>query len=88
MRINQQFKLRKVAGEDVLLIQGQVGGEMSKVIAFNETSVLLWNNFVGKDFEVVDVVACLTETFDVDNVTAMQDANDWVQMLQNYGVIQ
>ena len=88
MRIKNQYKLRKVAGEDILLIQGQVGGAMSKVIAFNETSVLLWDALKEQDFELPDVAKCLSDNFEVDAATAARDAEDWIQMLSSHGVIE
>lgn len=87
MRIDDRYKLRCVAKEQVLLVQGTVGGEMTKVIAFNDTSVLLWDTFRGKDFTVSDVVSKLMAEFEVSEEIARRDADHWVDLLKGYGVI-
>jgi len=44
MRIKKGLKIRNIAGEKVLIMQGQVGVDMTKVISFNNTAEWLWNH--------------------------------------------
>ena len=81
MRINPKCKLREVAGEHIVLIQGERAGELTRLAALNSTSVLLWNRLIGKDFEVEEVQRALLEEFEVDSEKAMQDAVAWVNVL-------
>ncbi len=87
MRINSRYKLRNLAGESVLFLQGEVDGETSKLMTFNEASVLLWNNFCNKDFETEDVVNFILSEYDIDEQTARKDAQEWVEVLRNNGVL-
>lgn len=87
MKINPEYKLRKLAGESVLFLQGEVDGKTSKLMAFNEASVLLWNNFCDKDFETEDVANFILSEYDIDVQTARKDAEEWVEVLRKYGVL-
>ena len=87
MRINSRYKLRNLAGESVLFLQGEVDGETSKLMTFNEASVLLWNNFCNKDFETEDIVNFILSEYDIDEQTARKDAQEWVEDLRKNGVL-
>ena len=87
MKILPKYKVRNVAGEDIVMVQGRNPGDMTTVIALNETSLYLWNNLYGREFEQVDVVALLTERYDVDESTAMKDASGWIATLQKHNIL-
>ena len=87
MRILPKYKVRNVANENVVLVQGRNPGDMTSVIALNETSLYLWNELYGKDFEFQDVVSLLTGRYDVDEATATKDAESWVATLREKSVL-
>ena len=87
MRIDSKYKVRQVANENVVLVQGRNPGDMTTVIALNETALFLWNELRDKDFERDTVVDLLTATFDVDSDTAGRDADKWIAELQGHNVI-
>lgn len=41
MRIKEEYKVREMAGEHIVVMQGRYGVDMTKVIALNETSLWL-----------------------------------------------
>lgn len=88
MRIDNRYQLHTVADEQILLLQGQVGGEMTRVIAFNPTAVMLWEQFHDQEFDTDQVVQHLLAHFDVGPEQARRDALLWVETLKRYGVIQ
>ena len=53
--------MRQIAGENVVILQGRGDSDMTQIIALNESSLLLWQGFEGKDFVVEDVAALLCE---------------------------
>ena len=79
--------MRNVADENIVLVQGANPGDMTTVIALNETSLFLWNSLYGKDFEQDDIVSLLTSHSDVDEETARKDAAEWVATLQKNKVL-
>lgn len=87
MRIDKRHTLRDVVGEKMLLIQGRTDAEKTKVIAFNESSAMLWEAFLDKDFTVEEVKQKLLDTYEVDEATASNDAAQWVKTLQEHKII-
>lgn len=88
MHIVSKYKVRNVANENVILIQGGAAGDMSKVIALNSTSLFLWNELNGKEFDIDDVVRLLTNQFDVQEDVARKDASQWVDTFKTHGIIE
>ena len=87
MKINPKFKVRDVAGEHIILLQGKNAGEMTKVISLNATSLMLWEQLKDKDFELLDAVAILLENYEVEEATALEDAKKWIETLRQNGII-
>ena len=87
MRFKQGYKVRSIAGENVVIMQGTVGSDMTRIISLNDSSLLLWNELQGKEFEVADVAAILVENYGIDTEIAERDAKAWVEKLHECGLI-
>ena len=87
MKINPIYKGRKIAGENIILLQGKTGGDMTRVVAFNESALLMWDSLQGKDFTVDDAVAVLLDNYDVEEATARADAGKWVETIRENGLL-
>ena len=87
MRFKQGYKVRSMAGENVVIMQGTVGSDMTRIISLNDSSLLLWNALQGKEFEVADVANLLVEAYEIDAETAERDAKAWVEKLAECGLI-
>lgn len=88
MRLKEEYKVRNIAGENVVIMQGKYGADMTRVIALNETSLLLWNELQGKEFTTEDVAAILTENFeDVNAEVVLADAAAWVEKLRECNLV-
>ena len=59
---------------------------MTRVIALNATSLLLWQELQGRDFEVEDVAKVLTDNYEVEAATATADAAAWMEKLVEAGL--
>jgi len=81
MKIKEGLKIRSIAGEKVMIMQGQAGADMTKLVSFNPTAEWLWESFNGKNFEEGDVVSLLIEQYRIDADTAAKDARAWVEQL-------
>lgn len=88
MKINPKLKVRSVAGESVVLLQLNGTADMTKVLALNSTSRLLWDELAGKEFTQQDVVDILTSNFEVDTELATKDAEAWIAQLTELGVFE
>ena len=88
MRIKQGYKVREIAGENVVIMQGQGGVDMTRVIALNDSSILLWNNLLDIDFSTDDVKRILLENYEVEEAIAAADAKAWVEKMQQAALIE
>lgn len=88
MRINQNCKVREIAGENVVIMQGRDGADLTQIITLNESALILWQALSGSDFEVEDAQRVLTENFEVDDTTALRDAKQWVERMRECKLIE
>ncbi|MBQ5396555.1 MAG: PqqD family protein [Alistipes sp.] len=88
MRINQNCKVREIAGENVVIMQGRNGADLTQIITLNESALILWQALSGSDFEVEDAQRVLTENFEVDDATALRDAQQWVERMRECKLIE
>ncbi|MBP3550625.1 MAG: PqqD family protein [Alistipes sp.] len=87
MKFKAGYKVRSMAGENVVIMQGTAGSDMTRIISLNDSSLLLWNELQNKEFEVADVANILVENYGIDLATAERDAKAWVEKLQECGLI-
>ena len=81
MKIKQGFELRTICGEAIIVAHGIENIDFSKIISLNESAAYLWRAVEGKDFDAPMLAHLLTEEYDVDEATALRDAEkvmtDW-----------
>ena len=87
MKLKKEYKVRSMAGENVVIMQGTAGSDMTRIISLNDSSLLLWNELQDKEFEVADVANILVENYGIDLATAERDAEAWVEKLQECNLI-
>ena len=88
MRIKSEYKVRQIAGENVVILQGRGDSDMTQIIALNESSLLLWNGLEDKDFVTEDVAALLCANYEVAEEVAASDAQAWVKRMQECGLVE
>lgn len=87
MKINTNFKLREVAGETIVVNQGTVDVDMTRIISLNQSARLLYEALAGKEFGVEDAANVLVETYGIEFERALADAQKWADALMKCGVI-
>ncbi len=87
MRIKENYKVREIAGEYIIVNQGQPDGDMTQVIALNETANRMWKAFEGKEFAEGDAAQMLMDTYGIDETLAARDAAAWIASLKNAGIL-
>jgi hypothetical protein len=87
MKFKEGYKVRDIAGEHVVIMQGRFGSDMTRVIALNETSLLLWNELQGKEFGADDVKRILLENYEVEESVAEHDAKAWIEKLTECNLV-
>ena len=83
MKLKEGFGLRDVCGEKILVAEGMENIDYSRIINLNETAAYLWENLVGKEFEIEDMVDLLRAEYDVPTDVALNDCNvlakQWIE---------
>lgn len=87
MRFDERKKVRTVAGENIVIMQADGEADMTKVVALNESAMLVYEQLKGKEFAVADVARVLTDEYDVDEATAMADAEELVASMRKEHLI-
>lgn len=87
MKISEKYKVREMAGEHIIVMPGRYGADMTRVVAFNATSLYLWEQLAGREFDLDEVVRLLVAQYEIDPETARTDAEKWVEQLQKCGIL-
>lgn len=82
MRIDPRRKVRDVAGEHIVIMQADGTADMTRVVALNESALMLYNRLKDKEFELDDVVRALLDEYEVDEATARHDAAEWIETMR------
>ena len=88
MKINQNYKLREVAGETIVVNQGTAGMDMTRIISLNVSARLLYESLATKEFTTEDAAHILTTTYGIGHEQAFKDAQVWVDALMKCKVIE
>ncbi len=73
MKIVEEFLLREVAGEYMLIPVGETAQKFNGLITLSETAKFIWNH-VEQVNSLDELVQRITEKYDVDKETARRDA--------------
>ncbi len=87
MKIDKKFKLREIAGETIIVNQGDMGADLTKIISLNSTSRFLYEQLSNKDFTLEDVEKLLKDNYEVDDETVRKDAADWIEQLKKCKIL-
>ena len=88
MKIKQQYKVREMAGEHVVIMHGGHGADLTRIISLNESALYLWNALCDRAFSVEDVANLLAEYYGIDDAVAERDALHWVERLEECALVE
>lgn len=88
MKINPNYKLREIAGETIVVNQGTMGVNMTRIISLNASARLLYERLADKEFAVADAANVLMDTYGIGEEQALHDAAKWVESLTQCGIIE
>lgn len=87
MQIKQGIVLNEVCGEHFLVPMGEENIDFSKLIALNESSLLLWKRMEQGPFETDDLLKTILDEYEIDEATARQDIEAFLNELRAENVI-
>ena len=82
MKLKTDCKVRKIAGESVIVRMGAQNVKMTSIISLNPTSEWLWEQLQGEEFDAEKVADLLTAEYEVEREVALFDAQKWIEMLR------
>lgn len=88
MKIKQEYKVREIAGENVVIMQGRQGADLTQIVTLNASALVLWNALSGKEFTVEEAAEVLVQNFEVEPDVALHDATAWVERMSECGLIE
>lgn len=81
MRIKQGYKVREMAGENVVVARDRGAVDLTNIITLNDSALLLWNVLADREFETEDAARILLDNYSVEALTAERDARAWVNRM-------
>lgn len=87
MKIKSDYKVRKIAGESVIVRMGVQNVKMTSIISLNSTSEWLWEQLQGEEFYAEKVADLLVAEYEVDYDVARHDAERWIEMLKKADLV-
>lgn len=83
---NEDYLLREIAGEFVLVPVGGGAEQLNGMLGLNETFQFIWNQF-QKPHTIYDVVLAAKAQFSDSKETIEKDINDYVKECLQYGFL-
>lgn len=88
MKIKSQYKVREMAGENVVIMQGKGASDLTRIISLNESALYLWSELEGKEFDSAKVASLLAEHYGIDTEVALRDGERWIERLNECGLLE
>ena len=85
MKLKDGFLLRNVAGQAVVLPLNDTVN-LNTMITLNETGAFLWER-LEKETDAAALVAALLSEYDVDEATAAESVDQFLEKLNDYGFL-
>ena len=82
MKLKQNFELREICGEHVVIPCGIENVNFDSIIHLNETGAFLWRQAEKGEFSVESLTAALLAEYEVSEDTAKADVAAFVGRLQ------
>lgn len=87
MKIIEGFKLRKVAGQSIVVGEGIGQIDFNKLVSLNSTAAWLWEQVVGKEFTEQTLASLIVKHYGIDPQEALRDASELVELWHKAGLL-
>ena len=78
-----------MCGENIMVAEGMENIDFSNIISMNESAAYLWKQVEAMpDFTADTLATLLTEEYEVDEATALRDAQTLVNQWHEAGIIE
>ena len=88
MKIKADCKVRKIAGESVIVRMGAQNVNMTSIVSLNSTSEWLWEQLQNEPFDADKIADLLVAEYEVEREVALADAAKWIEMLRSANLVE
>ena len=86
MKIEKDFVLREIAGDNIIIPTGKMVSKFNGLITVNELGVFLWK-LLQEDVTFEELVQNVLEEYDVEESIARNDIQRFLEKLQEGGIL-
>ncbi len=87
MKIREDFILRKVAGQNLVVPTGSNTMNFNAAITLNESAAFLWNQ-LSEDKTEEQLTKLMTQEYNIDEATAKTDITVFLNVLKENGILE
>lgn len=87
MKRNDNYIVRKIAGETLLVPTGAAAREFSGLITLNELGAFIWEHLNGAQ-DVDALAGMIAAEYEVDAATARADAQEFLDLLAGQHMVE
>ena len=87
MKVNSDFVMRNIAGENILVPTGEAAEKFNVMITMNEAAAFMWQN-IDEVESKEDLVKMVLNEFEVDEETATRDVENFINELSSINMIE
>lgn len=88
MKKKTGIEMREVCGDKFLIAMGVENIDMNSIINLNETAAFLWKAMGDGEFSVDDLVAKLTDEYEVSTEMAKANIESVLEEMRKAGVVE
>ncbi len=86
MKVEKEFVLREIAGDYIIIPTGKTVLKFNGLITVNEVGASLWK-MLQEEATMDELVQGILEEYDVDEATAREDIQEFLDTLDKGGVL-
>ena len=86
MRLKQEFVLREVAGDHVLIPLAGLTDAFQGIITLNESGVFIWKH-IEEGEEEEKIISSMCEEYEVSVEKASKDVKNFIGHLKDLGIV-
>lgn len=87
MKTSNEFIMREIAGEYVLVPIGKRALTFQSLVTMNEVGALIWE-MMEKESDIDQIVSGILDEYEVDEQTARKDVLDFIGFLKDCQIIE
>lgn len=88
MRISDEFILRNIAGDFIIVPTGKEAMNFQGLITVNEVGAFLWAALQKNNLSKKELTAALLKEYDADPETAEKDVDEFLEIVRKKGMLQ